>query len=119
VREGLLWFDDDPRRDLAEKVRRAAARYRQKHGRRPNVCYVHPSTLGGNGEVQQAGDVRVAPLTSVLRHHFWVGEEDGRGGGGQGEGNLLAQVEAESRAKPMTRQLALEMLGEAAVGVER
>jgi hypothetical protein len=111
VREGLLWFDDDPRRDLAEKVGRAAARYRQKYGQRPNVCYVHPSLL--DGKKRQLGEVRVAPLTSVLRHHFWVGEEDGRGGGGRDEGSLLARVEAESRAKPMTRQLALDLLEEA------
>jgi hypothetical protein len=70
--EGLLWFDDDPGRDLAEKVGRAAQHYRTKFGRRPNVCYVHPSLLEGS---QAAGGVRIAALPTVLRHHFWVGEE--------------------------------------------
>ncbi len=78
MKTGLLWFDDDPGRDLAEKVRRAARRYRQKFGTPANVCYVHPSTLGGNGEVQKIGDVRVASKPSVLQHHFWMGREEER-----------------------------------------
>jgi len=72
MKEGLLWYDDNPGRDLAEKIGRAARRYRQKFGTSPDVCYVHPSALDG-GEGRKAGKVRVAPLPSVLRHHFWLG----------------------------------------------
>lgn len=73
--EGLLWFDDDPSRDLAEKVDRAAKRYKQKFGAAPDVCYVHPAALEQEQPVT-IDDVRVAPLVSVLKHHFWVGEEE-------------------------------------------
>ncbi len=94
MREGLLWYDDNPGRDLAEKVARAARRYRQKFGAAPDVCYVHPSALNGNpstgsgqaastslsagGKVQKVGEVRVSSKPSVLRHHFWVGREEKR-----------------------------------------
>jgi hypothetical protein len=78
MKVGLLWYDDNPGRDLAEKIRPAARRYRQKFGTAPEVCYVHPSMLGGNGKVKQVGGVRVAPLSSVLRHHFWLGREEKR-----------------------------------------
>lgn len=73
MKVGLLWFDDNPDRDLAEKVRRAAQRYRQKFGKPANVCYVHPSALGDNSRVEKVGRVRVASKRSVLQHHFWVG----------------------------------------------
>ena len=79
--EGLLWYDDDPRRELAEKIGRAARRYRQKFGASPDVCYVHPSTLsalGGNGKGNKVNGVQLTPLPSVLRHHFWVGREEKR-----------------------------------------
>lgn len=92
MNEGLLWYDDDSGRDLAEKVKRAARRYRQKFGASPNVCYVHPSTLASassaepannastklsaGGKARKVGGVRVAPLPSVLRHHFWLGQEE-------------------------------------------
>jgi len=41
------------------------------------VCYVHPATMGanGNGAEREIEGVCVAPLPSVLRHHFWVGQE--------------------------------------------
>jgi hypothetical protein len=73
MREGLLWFDNDPKRDLAAKVGRAVKHYRHKFGRVPNMCYVHPSMVNdGPVEVES---VRVTGLPSVLRHHFWIGEE--------------------------------------------
>nr|HID14985.1 hypothetical protein [Anaerolineae bacterium] len=78
MKVGLLWYDDDPGCDLAEKIGRAARRYRQKFGTSPDVCYVHPSALSGNGQVRKVGGVRVAPLPSVLRHHFWLGREEKR-----------------------------------------
>ena len=86
MKEGLLWYDDDPGRELAEKIGRAARRYRQKFGAAPDICYVHPLALGSNGNAstklsaggkgQKVGRVRVSPKQSVLRHHFWLGREE-------------------------------------------
>ncbi len=74
---GLLWFDNDPRRGIEEKVLRAASRYEQKYGCAPNVCFVHPSMLNGNGngkqQVVKAGRVEVRPGRAILPDHFWVG----------------------------------------------
>jgi hypothetical protein len=94
-----LWFDSDPKRDLAEKVARAADRYRFKFGRRPNLCYVNPSMLGNgsaarlgrrarrqtNGrtrEITEVGSlefngVRLVPADNVLKYHLWIGVEEG------------------------------------------
>ena len=85
---GLLWYDDNPGRDLAEKVRQAARRYWQKFGIPANVCYVHPSALGddastklsASGRMKKVGEVRVSSGPSVLRHHFWIGQEEKRRG---------------------------------------
>jgi hypothetical protein len=93
MREGLLWFDDDPRRRLKEKILQAAARYQRKFGAAPDVCYVSAQTF------EQAGDflpshqsngglpshvvsggrsgIRVRPSTVVRPHHFWIGRELG------------------------------------------
>jgi len=71
MREGLLWFDDDPRRRIDEKVRLAAARYRQKFGVAPDVCYVNQRMVD-RAELR-IGDVRVVPVSTVLPNHFWVG----------------------------------------------
>jgi hypothetical protein len=77
MKTGLLWFDDNPRRELKDKVLRAAAHYEKKHGHRPNLCFVHPSAFSGNGNgkqvVKKAGKVEIRTGCSVLRHHFWLG----------------------------------------------
>lgn len=81
MNSGLLWYDDSPDRDLAAKVRRAAAAYRRKHGMEPDVCFVHPTMFGEPGEARAAGSVcvggvEVGPLPTVLVHHLWIGEKD-------------------------------------------
>jgi hypothetical protein len=89
MKTGLLWFDDDPRRQLEEKVLRAATHYERKHGQAPTLCYVHSSALNSNGKraVKKAGEVEIRIGRSVLPNHFWLGvaedkpQEAGRGRG--------------------------------------
>ena len=50
MKEGLLWFDNDPQRKLAEKVSRAAARYQVKFGCRPTICYLNAGELASAPE---------------------------------------------------------------------
>ncbi len=71
MREGLLWFDDDPRRQVEDKVRQAAARYRQKFGVAPDVCYVNEKAI--DRRELRVGEVSVLPAPTVLPHHFWIG----------------------------------------------
>jgi hypothetical protein len=76
---GLLWYDSDPKRGLEDKIGQAAQRYREKYGRWPNTCYVHPQIVdgGGNHQVHVANrsrdEIRVLPAPNVLLHHFWLG----------------------------------------------
>ena len=69
---GMLWYDDDSKRQLTEKVTRAAAYYQSKYGARPTVCYVHPSLLNAAPAETIAG-VRLRPARTVLVNHFWMG----------------------------------------------
>jgi hypothetical protein len=74
MQEGLLWFDADPKRTLTEKVAQAADRYHYKFGRRPNLCYVNPVTVGDGP--RECYGVRLVPSPSVLKNHFWIGVEE-------------------------------------------
>jgi hypothetical protein len=77
MNEGLLWYDGDPKKALSEKIAQAAARYQHKYGRKPNLCYVNPLMLPGNGPAEYGG-VRIEPMRNVLKHHFWIGVDDER-----------------------------------------
>jgi hypothetical protein len=70
----MLWFDDDPRRRLEDKIARAVAHYKEKYGQLPTLCFVNPGTL--NGGPDMAAGVRVQPARTVLPNHFWIGVGD-------------------------------------------
>lgn len=81
---GMLWFDDDPKRPLEEKIERAARRYQEKYGVTPNLCYANPRTVGDaqptinlrlhagkNGK--NVPQVTLKQARSILPNHFWLG----------------------------------------------
>jgi len=68
---GMLWYDDDTKRKLDEKVARAAQYYQTKYGVAPTVCYLHPSMLDDKTGV--AGSVQLRPMRTVLVNHLWIG----------------------------------------------
>lgn len=70
---GMLWFDADAKRPIAEKVQRAVDFYAAKYGARPTECYVHPSLLPDSPAVM-AG-CRMHANKTILRNHFWLGIE--------------------------------------------
>ena len=71
MQTGMLWLDDDKRRSVDEKVRRAVAYYREKYGRQPDLCLVHKAALKGERRIDA---VQVQPARTVLPHHFWLGQ---------------------------------------------
>lgn len=70
---GMLWFNNDPKTDLADKIRQAADYYAQKYGKHPTVCLVNPKTLGE--QAPAVDGVKVAPSRQVMPNHFFVGIE--------------------------------------------
>jgi hypothetical protein len=74
MKQGMLWYDDSPRRSLEDKIARASAYYQQKYGSRPNVCYIHPRTLPDTFAAEEA--IKVVPAADVLPHHLWLGVAD-------------------------------------------
>lgn len=73
MKQGLLWFDNDPKRSLEDKIARAAERYNQKFGQQPNTCYVNPQMVIDRENDKMTKDVRVVAAQNILPHHFWLG----------------------------------------------
>jgi len=71
--EGLLWFDNDSNRNLADKVRRAAKRYKSRLRQKPTVCYVNIEEFDTN--LAQIDGIDVKPSKEILPHHLWIGVE--------------------------------------------
>lgn len=93
---GMLWFDNDPKKSLQQKIDGAVQYYEKKYGRKPNLVFVHPtmmltpSQLGETqivvtdlektdpskpfNELTYTG-ITVRSNRSVLPNHLWVGVE--------------------------------------------
>ena len=78
---GLLWRDDDSKRELISKIEIAASRYFAKYGHAPTVCYAHPSAFDGSelrpGDVvnhPEQGEIKVLGAVYVQPNHFWLVE---------------------------------------------
>ena len=71
----MLWYDDDPKRSLEEKLARAIEHMRSKYGQIPKLCFVHPSAISGLQGKQPVVTVdgmkiKLVPQRRVLRNHF-------------------------------------------------
>lgn len=74
---GMLWFDADPKRDLADKIRRAAAYYHQKYSRAATVCQISLAEALAEAAIPEAVDgISVRTSALVLAHHLWLGIEE-------------------------------------------
>lgn len=70
---GMMWLDVDAKRPLSEKVERAADYYKNKYGRKPDLCFVNDSMLE---DETQVGKILVRPVRNIMRHHFWLGQSE-------------------------------------------
>jgi hypothetical protein len=71
----MLWFDADQKTGFEIRVQRAADYYRQKYGRKPNLCFVH-SQGSEEGVPENVAGVTVRRSASVLPDHFWLGIDE-------------------------------------------
>lgn len=77
MREGLLWFDNDPNRQLSDKISRAVTRYQTRFGRRPTTCYLNERDF--DSRLARINGVQLKPVSDVRPNHFWLGvEQDSR-----------------------------------------
>ena len=75
---GMMWFDNDPKKNLELKIQQAADFYRKKYGCKPDICLVNPKTLVQSTEVlasDHKGKIKILLLRAVLPDHLWIGVE--------------------------------------------
>lgn len=71
---GMLWYDNNSKVELENRVARAADYYRRKYHRLPNLCLVNPRMLAAGSS--KVGALTVRAYAPVLPGHFWIGIED-------------------------------------------
>ncbi len=73
--DGLLWFDTRIGNSLEDELEKAAQAYYERFGVRPNICYMHPSTLFEGLHTTPpvtVNDILLFETNSVLPGHYWL-----------------------------------------------
>lgn len=73
MKTGWLWFDNDPKRTLEEKVERAVKFYQQKYNAHPTTCYVNPAMFPEGVKELTIGQIRVLTRRATEYNYFWLG----------------------------------------------
>jgi hypothetical protein len=74
MKTGMLWFDNDPKTALNQKVQQAAEYFHNKYGQSPDLCLVHPSMMPE--EEQDSGIIKIRPWRTVTPGHLWIGVDE-------------------------------------------
>ena len=69
----MLWFDDNRGRSLALKMEQAKEYYKDKYGKYPDVCYLHPDDLG-DADIE-ALPLKIATAKDILPSHYLLGNQ--------------------------------------------
>ncbi len=68
---GLLWFDNNAKTNFSEKLQQAVVYYQKKYGKKPDLCYVHPSMLAQ--KILPSHGIEIRGAQQILPNHFWLG----------------------------------------------
>lgn len=72
MKTGMLWYDDNPKTSLEDKIARAAEYYRKKYGASPNLCFVNPNVAPA--QLPRNG-IEVRTTSLMMPNHLWLGLE--------------------------------------------
>lgn len=73
---GILWFDNDPKRTLEQKITLAIDYYKKKYERTPELCLVNPGMVTNEDLATVDHLITVRAWRPVLPGHLWIGIED-------------------------------------------
>ena len=77
INSGNLWFNNDPKMNLLQKVQNAAADFKKKFGYAAEYCLVNVNDAQDQNleEIEKKCNLIVQPYKYVPHHIFWVGCE--------------------------------------------
>jgi hypothetical protein len=97
---GLLWFDDDTKRKVVEKLDEAAERYAERFGVRPTLAHLNPAQAEGLAHRR----LRICGDPGLRRNYFLVGVDDAEAPAEQRVVAPVAAAPAEDEARPSRRR---------------
>lgn len=66
----LGWFDDTPKKSVADKLEEAVERYVSRFGESPDLCLINEK------DITTREDIEVRVVEYVRPNHFWIGKAE-------------------------------------------
>lgn len=72
----FVWYDDNPKKAVMDKIDDAVLRYKQKYGKTPNICMLSEKvqTTDYTPLANKLG-MEVRTAKNVPQNYFWIGVE--------------------------------------------
>jgi len=70
---GMLWFDNNPKTDIATKILDGVSYYKKKYGLNPDMCVINPNMHGPEGITVK--NIEIRTNNTILPNHFLIGNE--------------------------------------------
>ncbi len=68
TKPGLLWFDDDPHKTTADKIKDGARRYHRKFRVVPNLVQINPAS-----DIPAVSGLTIVRDRATLPHNYLIG----------------------------------------------
>ncbi len=72
MQQGMLWFENDPKKSLSTIIKEGSDYFEKKYGRKPTGCNVHRERLVGEKDYDKKF---IRPDKSILKNHYLIGVE--------------------------------------------
>lgn len=67
----MIWFDNDPQKNINEKINMAIKYYQKKFGSQPTICFLNPKLQEKFLENEQ--DIEINYNINLSPDYIWVG----------------------------------------------
>ena len=68
---GMIWFDNDPHKNINDKIKFAVQYYQKKFGSEPTVCFLNPKfrdkLINSDSKIEYDFNLGLTP------DHIWIG----------------------------------------------
>lgn len=72
MNEGMLWFDNDKKTSLEDRITKAALYYEDKYGEKPDTCMVNSAEDIKGIKMS----IKVENSNIILSGYLWIGVSD-------------------------------------------
>jgi hypothetical protein len=72
----FVWYDDNPKKAVKDKIDEAVLRYKQKYGKMPNLCMLSEKIQSSDYSPAVSGlNLQIRTAKNVPQNYFWIGNE--------------------------------------------